>query len=231
MGLFDFLKKSSEPKQSTQNLPGPYKDTALNLIYQLLFCDSIDLFKANASQPYSYPFDILFSAASTTVDLKKIVDDSGSDPRTRILAYNRLLASGQQPTRKELLAVIVEVSMNEGLDVLASFSDGTARYINHTGRLLVWEATDDATANELKNDLFARSQQIVERIGPWDKPRPSHPVKGNTRISFLVSDGLYFGEGQTNYFFKDQLAEPALTSATRLMQYLTEKQLADSSNR
>lgn len=231
MGLFDFLKKPSELRQTTQNLPGPYRDAALNLIYQLLFCDSPDLFKANTKQPWSYPFDILFSETSTISALQKISDDNTSDPRVRILAYNRQTAGGQKPGKKELLAVIVEVSMNEGLDVLASFRDGTARYINHTGKLLVWEVTDDASANEITNDLFVKSQQIVEIIGPWDKPRPPHPVIGKTRISFLVSDGLYFGEGQTDYFFRDPLAEPALSSATRLMQYLTAKQLADSTSR
>jgi len=51
------------------------------------------------------------------------------------------------------------------------------------------------------------------------------------RISFLVSDGLYFGEGPINDLFKDQLAAPALLATTRLMQYLTEKVLAPNLNK
>ena len=123
------------------------------------------------------------------------------------------------------MAVIVEVGLDGGLDVLASFRNGTARYINQTGKILVWESTTDPKANDLTNDLFAKSQQIVNKIGPWDKPRKPSPTRGNTRITFLVSDGLYFGEAPTSVLFSDQLASPALTSATLLMQYLTEKAL------
>ena len=225
MGLFSFLKKSSTQKQTVQTSSDPYKEAAINLIYNLLFCDNLDLHKANTQQPYSYPFDVLYSETSTVTDLQKIIDDSTADPRNKVLAYNRQLTSGHKPSKKEVLAVIVEVGLDEGLDVLASYNNGTARYINHTGKLLVWETTTDFKANELTSDLFLKSQQIINQIGPWDKPRRPHPTKGNTRITFLVSDGLYFGEAQTDVLFSDQLASPALITATQLMQFLTEKSL------
>jgi hypothetical protein len=232
MGLFSFFKKSSSPKQTTQtSTDNPYKDSSANFIYNLLFCDNLDLYKTNTQSPYSYPFDILFSETSTTTHLQKIIDDTNADPRIKVLSYNGQRTSGHKPGKKELLAVIVEVGLDEGLDVLASFNDGTARYINQTGKILVWETTADTKANELKHDLFAKSQQIVNQIGPWDKPRKPHPKRGNTRITFLVSDGLYFGEAPTEVLFNDQLASPALTSATQLMQYLTEKSLEKSPNR
>jgi hypothetical protein len=65
----------------------------------------------------------------------------------------------------------------------------------------------------------------VNKIGVWDKPRRPNPTKGNVRITFLVSDGLYFGEGPMNILFNDEMASPALTNATELMKYLTEKSL------
>ena len=222
MGLFSFFKKNTDPKQ----LPGgPYKDNATTLMYNLLFCDNLELYKAKTQQPYSYPFDILFSETSTASDLQKVIDDTSTDVRIRVLAYNSQRAKGHKPNKKELLAVIVEVGLDGGLDVLASFRNGTARYINQTGKILVWESTTDPKANDLTNDLFAKSQQIVNKIGPWDKPRKPSPTRGNTRITFLVSDGLYFGEAPTSVLFSDPLASPALTSATLLMQYLTEKAL------
>jgi hypothetical protein len=189
------------------------------------FCDNLSLYKEKAEQPHTYPFDILFSETSSVSDLQKIIDDKNSDPRIKVLAYNRQLSSGHKPTKKELLAVIVEVGLDEGLDVLASFNNGTARYINHTGKMLVWEITDDEAANKITADLFASSQVIVNLIGPWDKPRRPNPTKGNVRITFLVSDGLYFGEGPMNTLFNDPMASPALAKATALMQYLTEKSL------
>lgn len=212
-------------QKQTQPSIEPYKDSSTNLIYNLLFCDNLNLYKGKTQQPYTYPFDILFSETSSVTDLQKIIDDKNSDPRIKVLAYNRQHASGHKPTKKELFAVIVEVGLDEGLDVLASFNNGTARYINHTGKILVWETTDDAAANKITADLFVSSQNIVNQIGVWDKPRRPHPTKGNVRITFLVSDGLYFGEGPLDVLFSDPMASPALTKATALMQYLTQKSL------
>jgi len=226
MGLFSFFKKSPEQVKTSTD---PYKETSTNLIYDLLFCDNIDLYKGNTKPPYTYPFDILFSETSTISDLQKIIDDSSSDARLKVLSYNRQLASGHKPNKKEILAVIVEVGLDNGLDALASFNDGTARYINQTGKILVWETTDEKS-KELTQDLFLKSQNIVNQIGVWDKPRRPAPTKGNVRITFLVSDGLYFGEGPIDVLFNDPMASPALTSATYLMQYLTEKSLEQNDN-
>jgi hypothetical protein len=224
MGLFSFFKKST-PQTQTQSSINPYKDSSTNFIYNLLFCDNLYLYKEKTQQPFTYPFDILFSETSSVTDLQKIIDDKNSDPRIKVLAYNRQFASGHKPTKKDLLAVIVEVGLDEGLDVLASFNNGTARYINHTGKILVWETTDDEAANKITNELFASSKNIVNQIGAWNKPRRPNPTKGNVRITFLVSDGLYFGEGPMNVLFNEPMASPALAKATELMQYLTQKSL------
>jgi hypothetical protein len=220
MALFNFLKKT--PAKNQMSIV-PYKDNSTNLIYNLLFCDNLNLFKQNTNEPYVYPFDILFAENSSVADLQKIIDDTSSDPRIKMLAYTRQLASGHTPSKMELLAVIVEVGLDNGLDVLASFNDGTARYINQSEKILVWKTTDDPKANELTKKLFDNSITIVNQIGAWDKPRRPNPTKGNVRITFLVSGEIYFGEGPMNILFSDPMASSALTSATELMQYLTQK--------
>ena len=201
----------------------PYKDSTINFMYNLLFCDDLNLFKQEEKEPDTYPFDVLFAENSSIADLQKIIDDTNFDPRTKMLAYTQQLASGYKPNKKELLAVIVEVGLDKGLDVLASFSNGTARYINHMEKILVWETTDDPEANELTRQLFDNSIRIVNQIGAWDKPRRPNPTEGNVRITFLVSGELYFGEGPIDVLFTDPMASSALTSATKLMQYLTQK--------
>jgi len=221
MAPFNFFEK---PSEQINTLINPYKDTTANQIYNLLFCDNLDLYKAHSKESTPYPWDIILSESSSVTDLQKVIDDSSSESRMKVLAYNRQLASGHKPGKKEILAVIVEVGLDDGLDVLASFSDGSARYINHTGKIVIWEMADEKS-NELTEDLFLKSQNIVNQIGVWDKPRRPAPTTGNARITFLVSDGLYFGEGPINVLFNDQLASPALTSATYLMQYLIEKSL------
>ncbi len=222
MGLFSFLKKS-------QTTTDPYKNSATNLIYNLLFCDNIELFKANTQTPYIYPFNVLFCETSTAADFQKIIDDTNSESRLRILAYNRQLSKGHKPEKKELLAVIIEVGTDEGLDVFAAFSDGTARYINYTEKMVIWETTDE-TSIKLAEDLFSKSQEIIKQIGVWDKARRPHPTKGIARITFLVSDGLYFGEGPIDIIFSDPLSSPAMTSGAEFMNYVVDKAV-DSPNR
>ena len=97
MGLFNFLKKAPAPQPEAN---GPYKDPATNLIYQMLFCDSLELYKANSKPPHDYPFDILFAETISTEDLQKIIDDNEADPRVKILAYNKQLANGHQTRQK-----------------------------------------------------------------------------------------------------------------------------------
>jgi len=223
MGLFNFIKKSPPQMQTTSI--NPYPDSTTNFVYHLLFCDNLNLYQEKTHQPSTYPFDILLSESSSISDLQKIIDDKNTESRIKILAYHQQRASGHQPSKKELLAVIVEVGLENGLDVLASFKDGTARYINQSGKMLIWETTDDSIANAITNNLFANSETIVNQIGIWDKPRLPQPPTGKVRITFLVSDGLYFGEGPIAVFFSDPLASPALTKATELMQYLTHKSL------
>ena len=202
-------------------LPEPYEENYTNVIYNLVFCDSLEWYKDNMEAPYSFPFDVLFSETSTVPKLQEISDDMEHDTRLRLLAYRKQQALGHTPGQKELLAVIVEVGLENGLDTLASFNDGTARYINYTEKVLVWETTNDQS-DQLTRDLFLKSQNIVEQIGTWDKPRLPAPVTGNVRITFLVSDGLYFGEGPVDALFNDPMAGPALTAAAYLMKYITE---------
>jgi len=97
MALFSFLKKA--PVNNQMSIV-PYKDNSTNLIYNLLFCDNLNLFKQNTKEPYGYPFDILFAENSSVEDLQKIIDDESSDPRIKILAYTRQLASGHNGERK-----------------------------------------------------------------------------------------------------------------------------------
>lgn len=215
MGIFSFFKKDVKGPYE------PYSDSSTNLIYNLLFCDNQELFKTNTEQPFAYPFDVLFSEDSSNDDLQKIIG-STNESRLKILSYRKLIENGNKPDVKELLAVIIELGLDNGLDVLASFNDGTARYINQSGKILIWETKDDISDN-LTNDLFLKSRRVIDKIGPWDQPRKAYPTKGNTRLTFLVSDGLYFGEAPTNVLFADPLASPTLIAATALMKYLIEK--------
>jgi len=110
MGLFSFSKKSPAQASSID----PYKDSATNTIYKLLFCDNLNLYKEKTQKPYTYPFDVLFSEESSAADLQKIIDDGNADPRIKILAYNRLQA-GINQQKKSYSLLLLKLGLTVGL--------------------------------------------------------------------------------------------------------------------
>lgn len=199
----------------------PYENESLSRIYDLLFCDKPELFRPEGKGSLQYPFDIIFAAKPDVTELQKVVNDPALESRLKILAFNLLRAEGQPTWRKELLGIIIEVGMDEGLDTLAAYKDGTARYINHSERIVFWDAATDRS-QELINNLFAEGLQVVKNIGPWTKPRLGPPKVGEIRLSFLVADGLYFGQGPFEVLAKDAMGGPVIKAATELMIFLTE---------
>src|SRR5688572_1276494 len=101
----------------------PYHTDSLNVIYNLLFCDDMALFQKNINDQSLYPWNILFSSQAKKEELISITDNEASESRVRILASNKLRAQGNTLEYQELLGIIVEVAMDEGLDVIAAYSD------------------------------------------------------------------------------------------------------------
>jgi hypothetical protein len=193
-----------------------YPDPATDQIYELLFCDNLELYRGASG---AYPWDSLFASEPNAVDLQRIVEEPNIETRPKILATNLLRSLGRTDESKELFAVVVEIGMDEGLDTLAAYEDGTARYINFTGSMVVWDSRT-AESDELIADLFAAARNVVAQIGPWEAARLNRPKTGNVRLTFLVSDGLYFGEGPFNLLAQDPIGGPVIGAATKLMQYL-----------
>ena len=89
------------------------------------------------------------------------------------------------------------------------------RYINQTGKMGVFENVPGL--QPMVQNLFKASQLVVDEIGPAKQPRLPPPKPENIRITFLVSDGLYFGEGAMARMQHDQLAGPLVDAATKLL--------------
>jgi hypothetical protein len=196
-----------------------YSDTAVDQVYELLYCDNLELYRGQSTE---YPWNILFSREPNITDLANLIDDRHLETRPKILAANMVRSLGKPIDGKRLFGVIVEVGMDEGLDTLAAYEDGTARYINYTGSMIIWDAKTEES-NELIVDLFLAARRVVEKIGPWDGVRLPRPVTGNVRLSFLVADGLYFGEGPFEILARDPMGGPVIAAATKLMQFLVTK--------
>jgi hypothetical protein len=196
----------------------PYSNEAINSIYNLLFCDNLSAFQPKPDQEPASWQATLFSEPSDVRALNLLGADSHQEGRIRSLAYLRLRSGRQSVPSKVLLGVIVEVPLSAGLDTLAAYSEGGVRYINQTGKLAVFEAVP--SMQPLVQNLLMASQPIVDRIGPWEHSRLPPPKSGNIRLTFLVSDGLYFGEGPMSQMQRDPMAAQVIRNATELLKHV-----------
>jgi len=200
----------------------PYNDQSADFMYNLLFCDDLSMFLRGEVPPPESPLRLLHDATDLNA-VAAMATDTEQESRVRMLAYNLLRERGWQVPPKVLLEVIFEVPLEGGLDTLAVFSDHRIRYINQTGKILVMEAAPPNVV-EKATEVLAAAQTIVDKIGPWDKPRLPPPTadKVDIRMTFLVSDGLYFGQGEFRALGQDPMSAPLIQSSGELIQVVVE---------
>jgi hypothetical protein len=197
----------------------PYKDQAADFLYNLLFCDNPGLFRTDKQDASSLA--MVLSVATTREMLEKIAGDPAVESRVRMLAFNRLRAMKLPAPAKQLLGTIIEFPQDNGLDTLAAFAGGRVRYINQTGKPAIFEGAPPEIVAKA-NELMRVSQFAVDRHGPSDEPRRPPPAGDLVRVSFLVSDGLYFGEGSFEVLIDDPEGGPVLTAGGELLAQLVD---------
>jgi hypothetical protein len=194
----------------------PYKDHATNVIYNLLFCDDLELYGSEFRGEPTGPWKELFSPIPAESSLASIASNEEIESRIRLLAFNTLRTRSKAVSQKQILGTVVEIGLPQGLETIAAYKDGRARYINYSGKLIIWEAPN-STMNDRIQSLLPASQNIINKIGPWDKQRLPPPSNGFSRMTFLVTDGLYFGQGPYDVLKDDAMGSPVITEATALI--------------
>jgi hypothetical protein len=160
---------------------------------------------------------------------RQILEQPDLEPRQSLQAWHFLRQYGHQPppdTAKQILGVVVEVAMPEGLDLLAAYPDHSARYYNYSGAGVVWERPDTSLDSTI-DPLLEASRQVVVQIGPWEEARPAPPPSDQARLSFLTPSGLHFGQGPMAALLRDPLSGRVLQLATVLMRALIAKTSLD----
>lgn len=150
---------------------------------------------------------------------RSILARPGLEARHYLQAWHFLREQGDRPPQdeaKNVLGVVVEMGLPQGLDLLAVYADGSARYYNHAGGGIVLERAEGSPA-DLTSDLLAAAATVVAQIGPWEEARPGPPKRGRARLSILTPSGLHFGEGPIDALGSDRLAGPMLQAATAVM--------------
>jgi hypothetical protein len=198
-----------------------YTQLSVNPIRETLFGDM---------PIHSWGSHSLFAEARTEMErgnnhaaaaiLQQLIETPHLESRHYLQAHHFMRQLGfrmNQP--KKLLGVVIEVALPEGLDLLAAYSDYTARYYNYSGAGIVWEHPNTTIDKEITQVLEA-GQQIMNRIGPWEGQRPEAPKTGHARINLLTSEGLHFGEAPMSVLMNDSLGGPMLQAAIALMSRL-----------
>jgi len=194
---------------------GPYAQPALNQLYEMLFCDRPALFAPAAGQAPAPWQALLYAAAPRQIAIRALAEDSAQESRVRALAFDWLRRHGHEVPARRLLGVVLEVPLEGGIDVLAVYLDGSVRYLNHAAAPSLFEGPVAPLQPNVRRILSA-AQVIVDRIGPTDQPRRPAP-RENLRLNFLVSDGLYFGEGPMPVLQGDPMAGPLIDAGAALL--------------
>jgi hypothetical protein len=188
----------------------------------------------SSSQPQEEPWLSLVTVRNSLADgnkeeairvLQGILVMPGLESRHYLQAWHFLRELGIQPSdneAKQVYGVVVEVAMPQGLDILAAYSDRTARYFNYSGAAVIWERPDDSLDHTL-DALLEAGQMVAAQIGPWEGARPLAPQGDEARISMLTPSGLHFGQGSMDVLSRDSLGGPLIAAATKLMQELIAK--------
>jgi hypothetical protein len=160
---------------------------------------------------------------------RRIAVTEGLESRQALQAWHFLRQAGYPPRAdqaKLVLGVVAEMPVQGAHDLLAAYQDGSARYLNYSGKAVVWE---DRSVTEIQAAIsawLARGQVIASSVGPWDKPSlPPLPL-GQVRVAALTPSGPHFGQGPAAALSADPLAGSFLTAATSLMRLIIDRAMA-----
>ncbi len=232
MGFFDRLFKKPEPSVPAPAAAAPSVSHAMR---DTLYGDRpVELWPPDDTLGNSFPWDAFIAArkhlAAARIDeakacWRRVAEAPGLESRQYAQAWHFLRQHGEQAPAeiaKKVYGVVVEVGMPKGLDLLAAYPDGHARYYNFAGSGVVWEHPD-ASLDPLIGQVMEAAVQVVAQIGPWGRERPGPPPVDSMRLSFLTPSGLHFGQAPINTLAADPIGGKMVHLASQLMQALIAK--------
>jgi hypothetical protein len=117
-----------------------------------------------------------------------------SEARLRLWAWHNLRQLGKYPSPdlgRQVLGVVIEIPYGERADILAAYADGTARYINHQGGMIVWDRLDDVITPLIMG--------VIREAHPMGEPQEDRAedavLPDEVRVSVLTPGGIHTWEG------------------------------------
>jgi hypothetical protein len=151
---------------------------------------------------------------------RRIALDEDAESRCRLQAWHFLRQAGQEVPNgeaKHVLGAIIEAPVAGSHDVLAAYEDGSARYLNYSGKVVIWDERANQDVLDAIRGWLAVASVIANHAGPWtDLGFPPLPA-GNMRIMALTPSGPHFGQGPSDALLQDEIALRFQEAATRLL--------------
>ena len=182
----------------------PARDDQLSQITSLLHDDKIDAalnwLQVETSR---YPWVML---AAAFVSMRKNLPEEAkrwlravtliaTDTVVQLWAWHNLRQLGVEPPANlatKVLGIVIEVPNQGAEDILASYADGSARFLSYTGAMIVW---DDY--HEQITPLIHEGIKLAHPVGKMVVEHAADIVKdGIVRLTILTPGGTYCWEGE-----------------------------------
>lgn len=195
----------------------------LKAIKDLMFAEDLGAFARDAKTTDPPPWSHLAAAlrasdaATAKAAFRRVLAMNSAESRIALLAWNGLRKLGEAPppaVANDVLGVIVEVPQAGGMDTLAAYADGGARYLNQSGKMTVWELPADPRTQRVRDVIkAARPATSAVRLVPRRAPPPG---SGRIRITLLTPGGMRAQDGSMAEISDGKLG-PTLDAATKLL--------------
>lgn len=118
--------------------------------------------------------------------LLEIAASPNTETRMMLWSWTALRGLGVHPKAEEatqIKGVVIRVPMGKGADVLAAYADGTARYVNHSGKVIVWDLPD-AHIGSIVRTVLERSKDLNTDVPTAASTRPGGDTVSVTVLTF-----------------------------------------------
>ncbi len=122
--------------------------------------------------------------------LRGVLETPNLETRIQLWTWTALRELGTMPDSKsagEVLGVVIEMPSGGAYDTLAAYVDGSARYLNFSGKGIFWDQADPT--------VKSLCQKFIDSTIPASgraKPRPSLLLpKSGAQVTLLTRAGIY----------------------------------------
>ena len=147
---------------------------------------------------------------------------------TRVLLWSwaALRCLGFHPKSYEaddIQGVVMQVPLENGIDVLAAYIDGTARYVNQGGKAIIWEITDAAITAIIRKVL----ESCKDLPGVVAAASRNDPARDFVRVTMLTFSGNRFAEVSMQYLDSSPIKQVLSIGAELLAKLIKRSQSMD----